>query len=86
MKFHVASKDDQCGDLVLWWKPDRAGYTTDVDQAGVYEDESEFPEEHYILLNVEAVPMLFTKVITIDAIRRALREQKPGVIHCGPRR
>jgi hypothetical protein len=30
---------ERVGDLALWWRPDRRGYTTNVDEAGRYTEE-----------------------------------------------
>ena len=38
MEFLILNKDRSQG-AAMWWRPDRAGYTTDVDSAGRYSSE-----------------------------------------------
>lgn len=35
-QFYILDITHERGDLELWWKPNRCGYTSCLDQAGVY--------------------------------------------------
>jgi hypothetical protein len=38
-KFYIQDARNYVGDAVVWWGPDGNGYTTDLDEAGLYEEE-----------------------------------------------
>lgn len=37
--FYIQDTRQVVGNCVLWWGPDRAGYTTELDKAGLYEED-----------------------------------------------
>lgn len=39
MKFYIQDTRSYSGDAVIWWRPNRKGYTFNIDDAGLYEEE-----------------------------------------------
>jgi len=38
MKYYILSFEHTVGELVTWWRPDEHGYTTNLDEAGQYDE------------------------------------------------
>lgn len=59
------------GDIAFWWKPNRNGYTTNIDEAGVYalDDVRDAYPDVNIPWPVEAVRPLAHRVVDLDKLR-----------------
>lgn len=68
-EYLIMFKDGPMGDNVLWWRPDRSGYTVDVDQAGRY---SKAEAESIRGLRGLDFPVLFSDIGTRLRVSRVI--------------
>jgi len=82
--FYVASRDDQRGhpkasgracDSIVWWKPNRLGYTTNIDEAGIYNEPDEFPDDEYIKVPVTRVRDFAIKTVPVELLESIDKEK-----------
>jgi hypothetical protein len=78
--FYIQNKGNG-GDLVLWWRPERRGYTVCIDQAGLYsQKEAEEivrnrPPEDIMHAQYD-IDTIVGRVIFHETLRRVLREKE----------
>lgn len=69
--------------LALWWRPDRAGYTVKIEEAGVYDGETfHSPRDTDVLVPVETARSLSVQVVpTWALLQNGISPPKAKAIH-----
>lgn len=67
-RFYIWASDDN-GDLALWWNPNGAGYTTNLDKAGLYTAAEYRRYAGHVKATQIAVPEAVAKEQTHRAVR-----------------
>lgn len=73
MKYYVLDSRSVSGNSAVWWRPDGAGYTCDLGDAGLYEDSWMPPRKTDIMVPQELAERLAARHVNLDRLRTALR-------------
>lgn len=79
--FYILDNSTAIADSALWWKPNKAGYTTDLNQAGRYSktEVQNLPRPTDIAVPVDIAWNATVTHVKVDALRTLLVERKvPG--------
>src|SRR6185369_5534985 len=73
--FYIQDTTTYVGDFILWWRPDRKGYTTNLDEAGAYTEEAARAIERLRGTDrawpVSAVQAGVTRAVDVEKLRKA---------------
>jgi hypothetical protein len=68
MKYYILDSRSAVGNCALWWRPDSAGYTTELGEAGLYE-RCPSDRDTDILVPKEIAERLAVRHVRLDRLR-----------------
>jgi len=75
--YYVQDKRQYVGNSMLWWRPNGAGYTTDISQAGQY-DHKPSDRETDVLWPVDYIDGVAKLHVDFQDVDRDRQEHKHG--------
>lgn len=70
-KYYLLRSHTQADYLALWWRPDAAGYTTQLEEAGLYDEETarKYRAQETIPVPIEEAQKLASLSVPVDRVR-----------------